>query len=187
MENLLGVVLCGGESKRMGSDKGLLIKDDKPWAVLVAEKLKNIGLDVVISIKETQQQAYHAIFPETPLIVDHLPINGPLDGLLSIHRNFPDKDILLMACDLIDMDEATLQTLIKSYTDNSEHEYYVYQQNGFTQPFCAIYTAKGLTKVYNAFEENQLKKYSLHDRFESGDTLYLPIENESGFNNYNSL
>lgn len=187
MQSLIGVVLCGGESKRMGKDKGLLLKDDKPWAVLIAEKLRSTGLDVAVSINKKQQKAYSAIFPETPLIIDQLPIEGPLDGLLSIHRSFPDKDILLMACDLIDMDEKTLQILINSYSTNREHEYYVYQHSGFTQPFCAIYTAKGLTIVYKAFEENQLKKYSLHNRFESGDTLYLPVENEAVFKNYNKL
>ena len=158
MQNLIGIVLCGGESKRMGKDKGLLVKDNTPWAVLIAEKLRSIGLDVAVSINEKQQEAYSAIFPETPLVVDQLSIEGPLNGLLSIHRNYPDKDILLMACDMIDMDKATLQTLIKSYANHPYHEYYVYQLNGFTQPFCAVYTAKGLANVYKAFEENRLKK-----------------------------
>ena len=85
MQNLIGIVLCGGESKRMGKDKGLLLKDNTPWAILVAEKLRSIGLDVAVSINEKQQEAYSAIFPETPLVVDQLSIEGPLNGLLSIH------------------------------------------------------------------------------------------------------
>lgn len=186
MEKLLGVVLCGGQSRRMGSDKGLLIKDAKPWAVHTADKLKNLALQVVVSINETQQEAYQKIFPNTPLIVDHLPIDGPLDGLLSIHRNFPEKDILLMACDLIDMSSDTIKTLISSYQENPSFEYYVYQEEGFTQPFCAIYTGNALNKVYKTFEENELKKYSLHDRFESGHTMYLPVEDAKSFKNYNS-
>jgi molybdopterin-guanine dinucleotide biosynthesis protein A len=187
MGNILGVVLCGGRSKRMGSDKGLLLKDKTAWAVLIAQKLKNAGLDVVVSINEKQQQAYQAIFPETPLIVDHLPIDGPLDGLLSIHRNFPEKDILLMACDLIDMKPEVIKDLITSYQNSPEFDYYVYQQNGFTQPFCAVYTARGLAHVCEAFEQKLLKKYSLHERFEAGKTLYIPVEDESSFMNYNQI
>lgn len=187
MKNILGVVLCGGQSKRMGSDKGLLKKDGTAWAVLIAQKLKDAGLDVVVSINEKQQQSYQKIFPETPLIIDHLPIDGPLDGLLSIHRNFPDKDILLMACDLIDMKPEVIQNLISSYISNQEFDYYVYEQHGFTQPFCAIYTARALAQVYEAFEQNLLKKYSLHERFETGKTLYIPVGDEGSFMNYNQM
>lgn len=187
MENLIGVVLCGGQSKRMGRDKGLLDLDGKSWALCIAEKLKKANLPIVISINEKQQETYEKIFPDIPLIVDQLPIDGPLDGLLSIHRNFPEKDILLMACDLIDMQQETILSLIHSYKENPAFEYYVYVQQGFTQPFCAIYTAKGLAQVYKRFEENSLNKYSLHDRFESGNTLYIPVANDESFKNYNKL
>lgn len=187
MGNLLGVVLCGGQSKRMGTDKGLLLQAGKTWAEIVVDNLKIAGLPVVLSINETQQQKYQQIFSNTPIIVDHLPIDGPLDGLLSVHRSFPDKDLLLMACDLIDMNNETLKTLIETYTHKAGFDYYVYQLNGFTQPFCAIYTAKGLTVVYKNFEENNLKKYSLHDRFEGENTLYIPVLDEKSFKNYNQL
>jgi molybdopterin-guanine dinucleotide biosynthesis protein A len=187
MKDLLGVVLCGGQSKRMGSDKGLLLKDGTAWAVLIAKKIKDAGLEVVISINEKQQQSYQEIFPDTPLIIDHLPIDGPLDGLLSIHRNFPERDILLMACDLIDMKPEVIEALLSSYKNHPEFDYYVYEQHGFTQPFCAIYTARGLAQVYEAFEQNLLKKYSLHERFETGKTLYLPVEDEGSFMNYNQI
>jgi molybdopterin-guanine dinucleotide biosynthesis protein A len=187
MKNILGVVLCGGQSKRMGSDKGLLVKDGTPWAVLIAQKLQDAGLDVVVSINEKQQQAYQEIFPETPLIVDHLPIDGPLDGLLSTHRNYPEMDILLMACDLIDMKLEVIQNLLTSLIISHDFDYYVYQQQGFTQPFCAIYTARGLAQVYEAFRLNLLKKYSLHERFETGNTLYLQGEDEESFMNYNQV
>jgi molybdopterin-guanine dinucleotide biosynthesis protein A len=90
-----------------------------------------------------------------------------------------------MACDLIDMSETTISNLLRAYHEKPSFEYYVYEQNGFTQPFCAIYTTAALAKVYRAFEGNLLKKYSLHDRFESGKPLYLPVEDEKSFTNYN--
>ena len=187
MSNLLGVVLSGGQSKRMGRDKGLMDIEDTKWAVFVAEKLQNMGLDVVVSVNPAQVESYGKVFPDTTLIVDDTSISGPLNGLLTVHKHHPDKDLLLMACDLIDMDKPTLSKLIETYQTEPEFEYYVYSLDGFTEPFCAIYTTKGLAKVYQSMEANELKKFSLHDRFESGLTKYIPIHNEKVFNNYNSL
>ncbi len=186
MNKLLGVVLCGGKSRRMGSDKGLLLKNGKSWAQLVADMLTRLGMPIAVSINPSQQEAYQQLFPQTPLLVDTLEIEGPLEGLLTAHKHFPDRDLLLMACDLIDMDEATLGKLIKVYQEEPEFDFYAYQQNGFCQTFCAIYTASGLAGVLRKFENGELKKYSLHDRFNEGKTRYIPLENTPAFNNYNS-
>jgi len=182
---LMGVVLCGGESKRMGQDKGLLLKDGQPWAVIIADKLADQDLEVVVSVNELQKQSYRNIFPKRTLIVDHIPIRGPLNGLLSVHQRFPDHDLLLMACDLTEMDEDTLDTLISTYSAQPGHEFYVYRHNGFAEPFCAIYRAAALAAVLQQQESGELKRYSLHERFESGNTLYLTINDLSVFKNFN--
>ena len=187
MSNLIGVILCGGESKRMGRDKGLIEQNGKHWAVLMAEKLKALNIPVVISINEKQQSSYETLFPDTPLIVDKLTINGPLNGLLTIYENFPDKDILLLATDLIDMDEDTLSKLIEVYTQNPGYDFYAYEEDGFAQSFCSIFTAKGLKDVFERFVNKELKKYSLHDRFNEGNTKFIPLQNIEAFNNYNNL
>ena len=36
---LMGLVLCGGESRRMERDKGLLLHDGVPWALYAGRKL----------------------------------------------------------------------------------------------------------------------------------------------------
>jgi len=47
---MLGIILCGGESSRMGTDKGLLIKDQKTWTRATFEKLELLSIPVKISI-----------------------------------------------------------------------------------------------------------------------------------------
>jgi molybdopterin-guanine dinucleotide biosynthesis protein A len=182
---LLGVVLCGGESKRMGRDKGLLEKDGQSWAATIAGKLAGQGLEVIISINEQQKGPYREIFPDRTLIVDHITIKGPLNGLLSVHQRFPGQDLLLMACDLTEMDEFTLGALIGTYQEQPDYEYYVYRHNGFAEPFCAIYTAVALAAVLDQQESGELKKYSLHERFETGNTCYLTVDNQAVFSNFN--
>jgi molybdopterin-guanine dinucleotide biosynthesis protein A len=183
--NLLGVVLCGGESKRMGSDKGLLQLTGKTWAEHIADKLKEQNLPVVISINEKQLNSYKKVFAEKDLIVDQLPMHGPLNGLLTAHQNYPGKDILLMACDLIDMDKAILHELIHAY-ENNRAEYFAYEESNFFQPLCGVYTAKALDSLQERLTNGSLANYSFQYILNNSNTFRLHTSAAKPFANYNS-
>jgi molybdenum cofactor guanylyltransferase len=184
-ENLLGVVLCGGESKRMGSDKGLLQLRGRTWAEHTVEKFKEQDLPVVISINEKQQASYKKIFAQKDLIVDQLPMHGPLNGLLTVHKKFPGKDILLMACDLIDMNKIILGELISAYEKN-EAEYFAYEKTNFFQPLCSIYTAKALASLQERLTNGSLANYSFQYILNNSNTFRLHAASDKAFANYNS-
>jgi molybdopterin-guanine dinucleotide biosynthesis protein A len=74
-----------------------------------------------------------------------MDIGGPLNGLLSVHRRFPGRDLFLLACDMQDMDEETIGELVELYRFDSGFDCYVYEEGGFVQPFCAIYAGFGAT------------------------------------------
>lgn len=183
--DLLGVVLCGGESKRMGSDKGLLMLNGKTWAEHVAEKLESLNLHVIISINKTQLEAYSKIFNEEELVIDELPMHGPLNGLLTVHRHFDQKDILLIACDLVEMDNETLNVLKAAYEQN-DADYFAYEENNFFQPLCAIYTSKALSLLDHQVKTGSLANYSFQHILNSGNTFKLHITLQKPFTNYNS-
>src|SRR5215203_2592803 len=183
--NLLGVVLCGGESKRMGSDKGLLQLDGKTWTEHIVKKLSEEDLPVVISINEKQQEPYSRIFKKEELIVDQLPMHGPLNGLLTVHQQNSQQDILLMACDLIDMDKSTLEALIDSYEKN-EADYFAYEENNFFQPLCAIYTATALKSLLNRLMGGTLANYSFQYILNNSKTHRLTTAFKVAFENHNT-
>lgn len=183
--SLLGVVLCGGESKRMGADKGLLEINGKKWAEHIADKLRALNLPVVISINNNQREAYGEIFEKEEIVVDELPMHGPLNGLLTVHLKFKEKDILLLACDLIEMESSTLQGLIASYQKN-EAEYFAYEENNFFQPLCAIYTAKALSLLSANLKSGSLPNYSFQHILNNAKTFRLHAPSERSFTNFNS-
>ena len=183
--NLLGVVLCGGESKRMGSDKGLIQLNGKVWAEHIADKLKEQNLPVVVSINLKQTDAYSKIFAEKELIVDELPMHGPLNGLLTVHHKFPGKDILLMACDLIDMDQAILEELISAYEKNKA-DYFAYEEENFFQPLCAIYASSALDSLKQRFSDGSLANYSFQYILNNSNTYRLHTRFQKAFTNYNT-
>ena len=186
MEKLLGVVLCGGKSKRMGADKGLMEKDGTTWARFVGERLHALGLQVVYSINRQQLDAYGRHISEDQLIIDDVDAHGPLKGLLTVFAKYKDRDILLMACDLVEMDIETLSVLVDHYKSDSVHNFFAYHHE-FAEPFCAIYTSKGLQPILDKARKQQLTRFSFQNILDEGNTLRLPILNRNAFNNYNTI
>ena len=184
--NLLGVVLCGGESKRMGTDKGLLQLNEKTWAEHIVQKLIEQNLPVAVSINDKQQEAYSKIFKKEELIIDQLPMHGPLNGLLTVHQQYPQKDILLMACDLIDMNNSILQELINSYEQNVA-DYFSYEEDNFFQPLCAIYTAAAIHSLLQSLTSGSLANYSFQYILNNGKTYRLYSSYKKAFANYNTF
>ncbi|WP_187263905.1 molybdenum cofactor guanylyltransferase [Pontibacter beigongshangensis] len=189
MKNLLGVVLCGGQSSRMGSDKGLLLLNGIPWASHVAARLKELPVPVVVSVNPGQISNYSNHFAPQELVVDAatVAVEGPLKGLLSVHRQYPTHDLLLMACDMIDMETATLRQLLQVREQEPEYNFYVYQEGEFAEPFGAVYGATGLAAVMQKLQAGSLPRNSLRSVLDNGDTKRLPLRHKQSFRNYNRM
>ncbi len=186
---MTGVVLCGGASTRMGSDKGLLKEEEETWAEIAARKLQAIGLPVVVSVNALQAPLYENIFDREKLIVDKddFDFKAPLAGLLSVHLSLLGKDLFVLACDIRDMTTALLQNLQIEFGKGTA-EAFVYTTPGMHQPLCGIYTAGGLKRIYEMLRSGTLKKYSMMHVLQVLDTNYIAASKEDfpAFNNYNN-
>lgn len=189
---LSGIVLCGGESIRMGSDKGLLRQGNTPWSILAFKKLQELDIPVVVSIRAGQQEKYAEIFPAHLLCIDEVPgkvpCEGPLKGLISVHRRFPGNDLIALACDMTDMEITLLQQLQSCYAAHREqYDFFVFINKGKPEPLCAIYSAKGMNTIYRAAVTGRLSSYSLQAALSAGKTFATPVDGTRMrfFNNYN--
>ena len=189
--SLTGVVLCGGESRRMGSDKGLLQKDGRPWALHMADKLSRWKLPVLFSINERQREGYGALVPSGGWVVDSRGLGGPLEGVLSVHNAYPQLDLFVLACDMLDVDERTVSGLLDAYRRKQEYDFFAYGENisgrFLAQPLCAIYTAAGLSAVASAAAAagGKTADLSLQKLLQGARTFRLPIDDPDAFRNYN--
>ena len=189
-----GVVLCGGESKRMGRDKGMLTIGHLTWAEHAAKKLNEINISVVVSINETQLNAYARIFDPTAakaltaLVVDQVEVKGPLTGLMSVHLEYPDDDLLLLACDMTEMDAPTLQVLKDCAIAFPEFDCYSYvNEDGLLEPLCALYTSTMLKKLDRDLQDDELSDFSLRCLIRQAYCKTILIDDHRSFNNHNSL
>src|SRR5215210_5197976 len=101
---MTGVVLCGGQSTRMGTDKGLLQLNGKTWVQHTSDKLSSLQIPVVVSLNKKQPDGYSKIFSSDKLIIDDesLSLKGPLLGLMSVHQQLKQEDLLVLACDMLE-------------------------------------------------------------------------------------
>lgn len=105
---LYGLVLAGGKSKRMGTDKGAIIYHQLPQREHMAAILSQCCDQTFISIRSDQiiESAY-------PSVVEW-ESEGPLSGILSAFQHNHKTAWLITACDMPYLDLESLQYLIKN-------------------------------------------------------------------------
>lgn len=187
---MIGLILCGGKSNRMCSDKGLILQNNIPWARIAFNKLAEFGLTVFLSINKEQKLDYQAFFAADHLVVDDdsFDIGGPLKGLMTIHKRYPDDSIFLFACDMPLMDKLVIKNLLDTAKRKNSRDAFIFDNEGNSEPLCAIYTATALKQVMELHKTNQLPKQSMKYVLEQVDTLKIPLPDEWKvyFTNYNS-
>ena len=176
----LGVILCGGKSTRMGTDKGLLKLASTPWAQVAADKMKALQIPVVLSINTAQLNEYSSFFDASILIADdpQLDIYGPLRGVLSVHKCYPGKDLFVLACDMPLIDISILQQLLEVYLNNKNFDSFIFSNEQEPEPVCGIYTSRALAQILRIFESGQLAKHSLKFILEQLNTLLTPLKED---------
>jgi molybdopterin-guanine dinucleotide biosynthesis protein A len=136
---LYGLVLAGGESRRMGYDKALLVRDGQSQLSYIATLLGEATDQVFVSARDAQQDD-----PERSrftTILDRYAGIGPVAGILSAMDTHPDADWLVVACDLPNIDAGTLQYLVANRTVGKPFVAYRSSYGGLPEPLCAIYAA----------------------------------------------
>jgi molybdopterin-guanine dinucleotide biosynthesis protein A len=187
---MLGVILCGGESSRMGADKGLIQLQDKTWTQLAIKKIEELGFPAVVSISASQKEIYENLLPDNKLIVDDpvIALKGPVAAVLNVHLKYPADDLFVLACDLPLMESSVLDELYRFYLIKNLFQAFVYTNNGEPEPLCGIYTASGLALIYNMYYTHKLEKQSM--KYVLGQLLVyslpIPVNKKQCFRNFNS-
>lgn len=196
----LGLVLCGGRSRRMGRDKGLLFGSagvgtdqpgapaEKTWAESALDRLRGLCDSVALSIKADQQAVYARRFPGIDLIVDTVPVPGPMGAILSAYAA-RRCDLLVLAVDMIAMPPVLLGRLLaaRSGAPGRLAQGVVFRGEKGIEPLAAFYTAAGLAGLAQAAASGRLAGYSLQQLPGLVDLLELRVAPEEApyFRNVN--
>jgi molybdenum cofactor guanylyltransferase len=107
---LVGIVLAGGASRRMGRPKATLEVDGVPLVARVIAALRAAGIDDVVVVGGDPTELERAGVAPHP---DDHPGQGPVGGILTALDAF-DGDLLVAACDLPDLDADAVRSVVAS-------------------------------------------------------------------------
>jgi len=136
-ETVWGLVLAGGKSRRMGSDKASLTQGGETQLDR-SMKLLDAHLDRVF-VSTSQDQADDPLRRNFEQIVDAYEDLGPLAGILSAMDKNPQVSWLVLACDLPNVDDATIAFLLDNAS--AEHAATAFRSvhDELPEPLCAIF------------------------------------------------
>ena len=89
-------IQAGGESRRMGSDKGLLPFLQRPLIERVVNRLAPLADEVILTTNRPQDYAFLGL----PLFADIIPGRGALGGLYTALRSASHPLVAVVACDM---------------------------------------------------------------------------------------
>ena len=151
---LSGLVLTGGQSRRMGTDKALLRNDGESQVARAVRLLGTVCDQVFVSTRANQaDEPERARFPQ---IVDRYDDLGPVAGILSAMDERPEDDWLVVACDLPNLSIETLQALVAARNDDASMVAFRSSHNDLPEPLCAIY-AHGSRDAIQGFVDDGIK------------------------------
>lgn len=104
-----GIILAGGKSSRMGSDKALLLYKNKTFLEHVVSAIKPLVDDILIISNNKEHQVDNCT-----TIPDLILNSGPIAGIYTGLENSNTENNLVLSCDIPLVQSSILEFIIKN-------------------------------------------------------------------------
>lgn len=148
---LAGLVLCGGSSRRMGTDKALLAVDGVPLYLHVARRLAEVAEPVLLA-PGTPGRLGATGFSE---VADAIPGLGPVAGLVAGLAASAHDLTAVVACDMPEVSAGLLMLLADMCAAGGWEAAAPVTDDGL-QPLHAVYAAAALPPLRGALTRGTL-------------------------------
>lgn len=165
-----GVILAGGKSSRMGTNKALLRL--QPTGLTLIEQVVNALRKVTPDITLVTNDLTTYAWLQLPTICDNYQEAGPLGGIEAGLNNSNYSHNLVVACDMPFLQPELLIFLLEQIEKQPQKQAIMPQKpNGEPEPLCAIYSRAALPQIQYQLQNH---KYKLLELLNQLDVLYLP-------------
>ncbi len=166
---ITGIVLAGGKSSRMGSDKSLMILNGKTLIEYSIDALKPLCEIVMIS-------SNNFIYDYTGCEVwpDELPDGSPMIGIYSCLKRSQTEFNIILSCDMPLINTSLLEYLLENASDSDITV--PIHGNNLIEPLCGIYKQTCLPVLKSYIDKGN---YRLNESIRSTSHRLVTIDHQT--------
>ena len=171
------IILAGGESRRMGSDKSMLALNGKPMIAHIADQL-DFFPELLVSANNPAQFDFLGL----PVVPDREPGQGPLMGILSCVARAAHDLCFVTGCDIPTIDPGFVSLLLaQAQTCDIVVPRHA---DGRIEPLLAVYR-KSIIPVAEAALKKGLRRIIVI--FDSLNVTFVPADQLDWYRNLNTM
>ncbi|MBV7505130.1 molybdenum cofactor guanylyltransferase [Bacillus sp. sid0103] len=168
------IILSGGKSSRMGTNKALLKINEKTNIERITDTLKVSFSDIILVTNHPREYQ----FLRQKMVSDHFPGKGPLAGVHAGLLASPFETNFVVACDMPFVSVDLAELLVKKC---GEYDAVIPVINGIQHPLFAVFQKRVTEAVAQRIETGQLRMKHLLD------TLNVLYVTEKDLQAYSSI
>jgi molybdenum cofactor guanylyltransferase len=187
------IILCGGRSKRMGRDKGIIPFQGKPMIFHVLDSIENVVDDIILVLRDEEQvRNYTKILGKRAeslrIYIDQIKDGGPLVGILTGLSNIKSDYALTLPCDSPFIDESFVLNIFELEKDEEFDAIVPRWENGHIEPIHSMYK-KSVLKTISKLLKDEIN--DVKSLIENLNVRYVDVrvldETTRSFQNINTL
>jgi molybdopterin-guanine dinucleotide biosynthesis protein A len=178
-KDITAIVLAGGKSSRMGTDKGFIDLNGRSFMARIIETVNPFVNKVIIVSSDPNYDVFNK-----KRVVDIIPDSGPLAGIFS-GLFYTESDVnLVLSCDVPLINEVVLNTLIEGY--DAESDVTQLQSNERTMPLIALYKKQCMHTCLEALKTGERRLTKVVEQLRA-KTIILDSSLEPLVRNINTI
>ncbi|SHG55846.1 molybdenum cofactor guanylyltransferase [Winogradskyella jejuensis] len=178
-KDITGIILAGGKSSRMGTDKGFLLWKGRPFIQHSIIALKPVVSKLIVVSDHT-----HYDILSYKRVQDIYPDAGPLSGLYSGLKASETEFNLVLSCDVPLINSSVLEKLLTNY--NNDIAAVVCSADDKIMPLVALYHKNCYHVCKSLLDKGERRMMRLLDHLPSINYVLLDENETESVKNINS-
>jgi len=176
--NITGIILAGGKSSRMGSDKALLKINNTTFIEKIIEVMQPYVDEIIIISNNSNHDRFNIRREE-----DFIKEAGPLAGLLTGLYRAKHEHIIALSCDIPMISKKVIETLITQADDAFEVNQI--ESEDKTMPLIAIYKKSCWKSIFKFLKNDERRLRVVVNSF-NVKTIKLNLKDKNLVENINT-